>query len=421
MQNFYGANDSVNTSLNRNTLDRQGYNIRNNVMYRHSFAKRGRTISVGLNTTFTKNDGTSIMDAEYRFFKNGFVTDSLQQQLYDNTTNGHTIGGSIAYTEPVGKKAQIQIDYNPSIQKNQANQEAFSYDGQKYSMFDSMLSNKFDNTVTTNNAGINYRYSKSKDEQLSFGANIQNAKLESQRIFPVASSVNQSFFSLLPNAQWRKKFSTNSNIRLFYRASTNFPSVNQLQDVVNLSNPLRVSSGNPELKQSYTNLVSARYSYTNSKTSKSFFANLFLQTAADYISTAIYIAQNDSIIQQGIVLKKGSQLTKPVNLDGYKSLRTFFTYSMPVKSLKTVVNLNAGFTYAKLPGLVNYTTTITNNYTYNAGVVLASNISEYVDFNVSYNANFNNATTISTTSSSNKYVNQTAGVQLNLLDKKGGL
>ena len=419
LQNFYGANDSVNTSLNRNTLDRQGYNIRNNVMYRHSFAKRGRTISVGLNTTFTKNDGTSITDAEYRFFKNGFVTDSLQQQLYDNTTNGHTIGGSIAYTEPVGKKAQIQIDYNPSIQKNQANQEAFSYDGQKYSMFDSTLSNKFNNTVTTNNAGINYRYSKSKDEQLSFGANIQNAKLESQRIFPVASSVNQSFFSLLPNAQWRKKFSTNSNIRLFYRASTNFPSVNQLQDVVNLTNPLRVSSGNPELKQSYTNLVSARYSYTNSKTSKSFFANLFLQTAADYISTAIYIAQNDSIIQQGIVLKKGSQLTKPVNLVGYKSLRTFFTYSMPVKSLKTVINLNAGFTYAKLPGLVNYTTTITNNYTYNAGVVLASNISEYIDFNVSYTANFNNATTISTTSSSNKYVNQTAGVQLNLLDRKG--
>lgn len=419
LQNFYSTGDSVNTSLNKNISDRQGYNIRNNVLYRHSFAKKGRTLSFGVNTAFTKNDGTSITDAEYRFFKNGFVTDSLQQQLYDNTTNGHTIGGSIAYTEPLGKKAQIQIDYNSSVQKNKANQEAFSYDGQKYSMFDSTLSNKFDNTITTNNAGLNYRYSKSRDEQLSFGANIQNAKLESQRIFPVISSVNQSFFSVLPNAQWRKKFSATSNIRLFYRASTNFPSVNQLQDVVNLSNPLRVSSGNPELKQSYTNLLSARYSYTNSKTSKSFFANIFLQTAADYISNAIYIAQNDSTIQQGIILKKGSQLTKPVNLDGYKSLRTFFTYSMPIKSLKTTVNLNAGFTYAKLPGLVNYTATVTNNYTYNTGVVLASNISEYVDFNLSYNANFNNASTTSTTSSNNKYVNQTAGVQLNLLDKKG--
>lgn len=419
LQSFYGISDSVNTSLNRNTSDRQGFNIRNNILYRHSFAKRGRTLSLGFNTAYTKNDGNSITDAQYRFFNNGFIIDSLQQQSYDNTTNGHTIGGSIAYTEPVGKKGQIQIDYNPSVQKNKANQQTFAYDGQKYSMFDSALSNKFDNTITTNNAGISYRLSKSRDEQFSFGANFQNSKLESQRIFPTLSSVNQSFSNILPNAMWRKKLSTTSDIRLFYRASTSFPSVNQLQDVVNLSNPLRVSSGNPDLKQSYTNIVSTRYTYTNSKTSRSFFANLFLQTASDYISNAIYIAHKDSIIQQGIKLNKGSQLTKPVNLDGYKSLRTFFTYSMPVKALKTTINLNAGFSYAKLPGLVNYTKTTTNNYTYNTGVVFASNISEYVDFNLSYNANFNNANTISTTSSNTKYVNQSAGLQMNLLDKKG--
>jgi hypothetical protein len=419
LQNFYGTGDSVSTSLNKNNSDRQGYNIRNTILYRHAFAKKGRTISLGFNTSFTKNDGTSITDAQYRFFKNGFVTDSLQQQLYNNTSNGHTIGASIAYTEPLGKKAQLQADYNPSVQKNNADQQTFAFDGQKYSMFDSLLSNKFDNIITTNNAGISYRYSQNKDEQLSFGTSIQNAKLESRRIFPINSSVNQSFFSILPNAQWRKKLSASRNIRLFYRASTNFPSISQLQDVVNLSNPLRVSSGNPALKQSYTNLVSARYTYANTKTGKSFFANLFLQTASDYISNAIYIAQNDSAIQQGITLKKGSQLTKPVNLDGYKSLRTFFTYSMPVKTLKTTVNLNAGFTYAKLPGLVNYTATVTNNYTFNTGIVLASNISEYIDFNLSYNANFNNASTTSAATVTNNYVNQTAGIQLNLLNKKG--
>jgi hypothetical protein len=419
LQNFYGINDSVNTSQNRNTSNRQGFNIRNNILFRHSFAKRGRTLSLGFNTTYTKNDGNSITDAQYRFFDNGSITDSLQQQCYDNATNGHTIGGSIAYTEPVGKKGQIQIDYNPSVQKNKANQQTFAYDGQKYSKFDSALSNKFDNTITTNNAGISYRLSKSRDEQLSFGANIQNSKLESQRIFPTVSSVNQSFSNILPNAFWRKKFSSTSNIRVFYRASTNFPSVNQLQDVVNLSNPLRVSSGNPDLKQSYTHRLGGRYTYTNSKTSRSFFANIFLQTASDYISTATYINQKDSTIQQGIRLTKGSQLTKPVNLNGYKSLSSFFTYSMPVKAIKTTVNLNAGFSYARLPGMVNYTLTTTNNYIYNTGIVFASNISEYVDFNLSYNANFNNAQTTSLISSNNNYVNQSAGVQVNLLDKKG--
>ncbi|MEO7306078.1 MAG: outer membrane beta-barrel protein, partial [Ferruginibacter sp.] len=419
LQYYEGAGDSISNSRTNGSSDRHGYNIRNNIMFRHSFPKRGRSLSLGFNTTWNKNDGESITDSKYRFYKNGIITDSLQNRLSDNNTNGYTIGGNISYTEPIGKKGQLQFEYRPSVQKNKADQQTFSYDGQKYSMFDTTLSNRFDNTITTHNAGISYRLNQSRDEQLSFGVNFQTAKLESERIFPTTTSVDQSFTTILPNAMWRKKISTNANIRVFYRASTNFPSVTQLQDVVNLSNPLRVSSGNPDLDQSYTHFVSGRYSYTNSKTSRSFFANLLLQTASDYITNATYIPQQDSVIQQNIVLKARTQLTKPVNLDGYKSLRTFFTYSMPLKFIKTTLNLSAGFSYSKLPGLVNYQKTMTDSYGYNGGVVLASNISQYVDFNVSYNINLNESKTNTSNNTNSKYVNQGIGVQANLLSKKG--
>ena len=418
LQNFYEEADSLNTSVNKSSSDRNGYNLRNSILFRHSFPKKGRTISFGINTAYTKNDGESITNALYRFY-NGGITDSVQNQYYDNASSGNTVGGNIAYTEPIGKKGQLQIDYTPSVQKNKADQQTFGFDGDKYTRFDTSLSNRFDNTITTNNAGINYRLNPSKDEQFSIGVNYQHSLLESERIFPKAFVVNQTFSNFLPNAMWRKKLSASSNIRIMYRASTSFPSVNQLQDVVNLSNPLRVSSGNPNLKQSFSNFFSSHYSYTNSKTSRSFFANIFLQTVNDYISNGTYVALKDTVIQQNILIKKGSQLTKPVNLDGYKSLRTFFTYSLPVKLIKTTVNLNAGFVYSRLPGQVNYRSTTTNNYIYNAGVVLASNISEYVDFNVLYSASINEAKTVSVTNSSSRYVNQSAGLQMNLLNKKG--
>ena len=217
---------------------------------------------------------------------------------------------------------------------------------------------------------------------------------------------------------WRKKISANVNVRVFYRASTNFPSISQLQDVVSDTNSLTVNTGNPDLKQSYTHFLSGRYSYTNSKTSKSFFANLFLQTASDYISNASYFVKKDSVVNN-VTVKKNSQFSKPVNLNGYKSLRTFFTYSMPLKFIKTTFNVNAGFSYSKLPGLVNYQKTFTNSYAYNGGVVLASNISEYVDFNLSYNANLNNSKTNTKNSTTTQYLNQSIGGQLNLLSKKG--
>ena len=386
-------------------------------MFRHAFAKRGRTLSVGFNTTWNKNDGDGITDGLFKYYNAaGFIRDSTSNRLNDNTTNGHTIGGNIAYTEPVGKKGQLQIDYSPSVQKNKADQQSFEFDGLKYTLFDTAQSNRFDNTITTHNVGVNYRLGQSRDEQLSFGVNFQNSKLESQRIFPSVSSVNQSFSNILPNLMWRKKLSTVSNIRVFYRASTSFPSVNQLQDVPLTTNPLYVSIGNPALKQSYTHFVTGRYSYTNSKTSKSFFANILLQTASDYISNATFYPQSDSLIQK-VVVSRGSQLTKPVNLDGYKSLRTFFTYSMPLSFIKTTLNLNAGLSYSRLPGMIDYQNLVTNNYVYNTGVVFASNISEYVDFNLYYTVNFNH--TNSSRSASTKYTNQTSGAQVNLLNKKG--
>ncbi len=60
---------------------------------------------------------------------------------------------------------------------------------------------------------------------------------------------------------------------------------------------------------------------------------------------------------------------------------------------------------------------MTDNYTYSAGIGLSSNIREYIDFNLSYNANFNNAK--SSVSTNTKYINQAAGIQTNFLTKTG--
>lgn len=419
LNNYFGSNDSVSNSLIRSAADRNGYNIRNNILYRHSFAKRGRSLSLGLNTNFTRNSGEVVTDAAFRFYNAGIAEDSARNQFGDNLTNGESYTGTITYTEPLSLKSQLQFEYQPSIQYNKADNQTFLFDGSKYETFDPRFSNKFDNTITTNRGGITYRFNKNKDENLAIGVNYQGTQLASERIFPTAASLKQSFSDFLPNAFWRKKFSSSSNVRIFYRASVNFPSVNQLQDVVDVSNPLRVTVGNPLLKQSNTQFVGGRYSYANSKTSKSFFANIFAQTASNYISNATFIASADSLIQNGDTLKRGSQLTKPVNLDGYRNIRSFFTYSMPFKAIKTTLNLNAGISYSKLPGLVNNVNTNTNNMVYTTGIVLASNISEYIDFNLNYNFSLNDARNSLNSRLNNRFINQTSGATINLLSKNG--
>ena len=416
---LYGLDDSLNTSVSERDVLRNGYNLRNNILYRHSFAKRGRTFSASFTTTFNKNDGETYSNAYYRFFEDAGVRDSLQNQFTDNPASGYSLSANLSYTEPITTKSQLQFSYSPSYSKNRADQQIFEFDELrgKYSSFKEALSNKFDNTTITHNGGITYRLGTSRDNQFSAGINLQHSRLESERIFPTTSSVEQNFTNLLPNLMWSKKIAARSSIRVMYRASTNFPSVTQLQDVVNNTNELRKSVGNPDLKQSYNHFLSGRYTFTNTQKGQSFFANIFLQAQQDYITNATYIALEDSFIQTGSLLKKGAQLVKPLNMDGYKSFRSFFTFSQPVKFIKSTINLSTGFSYAKLPGLINTAKTTTDNFTYSGGIVLASNISEYIDFNLSYNVNLNNAK--SSVSGDNKYVNQSAGIQTNFLTKNG--
>jgi outer membrane receptor protein involved in Fe transport len=417
--NYYNNNGLISESDNSSSRNISGYNISNSILYRHSFKKRGRTISLNLTTGFNDKTGTSYQDAINTYYKLVNFNDSLKQ-FSDQSTSGYQLSANLAYTEPIGKKGQLQLNYNPSYNKNKADQQTFNYDyaGNKYSDFDTVLSNKFDNNVTTHNAGATYRMG-DRDRMFAVGLSYQTTKLNNQQVFPYVTTVNKPFSNWLPNAMLIYKLSSKSRIRIFYRASTNVPSISQLQNVINNSNTLQLSTGNPNLKQQLSNVLSTRYTFTNTIKGQSFFANIFLQTTNDYISNATYIAQRDSVLASGITLYKGSQLTKPVNVNGYLSMRSFFTYAMPVKKLKSSINLNAGFTYSKTPGLVNNVENLSNNYTYNAGIVIASNVSEYIDFTISYSANFNDVKNSIQLQSNNHYFNQVAGIQLNLLSKKG--
>ncbi|WP_207493584.1 TonB-dependent receptor [Aridibaculum aurantiacum] len=420
---FYNQTTSspVSRTSNVNNSDRIGANINNNILYRHSFRKRGRTFSINLNTSYNNRNGEVYTLLDTAVTSTGMNGDSTLRRFTDQTSNGLSVSSSLVYTEPVSENAQLQFSYNPSFSRNNSNQQAYEFDkpSNGYSNFNPQLSSKFDNTTKAQNAGIAYRYS-TRDNQFSLGANYQQSQLNSDQEFPLPLKVNKTFNNILPNAMLRLKTSERSNIRMFYRARTNNPSVNQLQDVIDITNLPFVTAGNPELEQQFTHTLSTRYTFTNTQKGLLFVGNVFLESAKDYISNATFIpVRGDSSLANGIVLKSGQQLSKPVNLDGFLSVRSFLTFAVPLKFIKSNFNLNGGVTYNRLPGIINNQQNMSNNMTYTLGSVVASNVSQYVDFTVSYSANFNTVRNELQKQLNQKYFSHVAGLQLNLLSKNG--
>lgn len=414
--------DTLSKTGNDLTSDNHGYTISNEVIYRHAFHKRGRSISLGINTAFNNKNGGNFLNSINDYFKSSAVTTDTSRQFSQPVSNVNNYSFNLVYTEPIGKKTQIQANYNPAFQISKADQRTYFYDPSdaKYSILDSSLSNVFNNTYNTQNAGITIRNG-DRNNMLSAGVSYQYSELKSDQAFPEIGHIDNNYSNFLANAFARFKFSSKSNLRLIYRGSVSPPSVTQLQNVINNSNPLFLSTGNPDLQQQYTNRLIVRYNYTDPAKSKTFFANIFLQSTNDYVANATYIASRDSALSNSIILHKGSQLSKPVNLNGYISARSFFTLGLPLQFIKSNLNWNGGIGYARQPGLINNVQNISNNFNYNLGAVLASNISEYVDFTLSYSANINTVKNTVQPNLNQNYFTSSTGLGLNLLSKNGWL
>ncbi len=399
--------------------DFSGYNFSNELLYRHRFAKQGRSLSLNINGSMNDNSGHSRQNSQSTFY-----TDTSSSEVLDQYSRSATSGSSystrLAYTEPLGKKSMLMITAGNSGSWNDADKQTFNFDASAsdYSLRDTALSSVYKSKYSTGEAGTNYRYRNDKFSLMA-GVSYQVAQLKSDEQFPAEDQIKHSFTSILPQAMLRYDISKSKNLRLFYRTSTNSPSISQLQNVIDNSNPVQLSAGNPDLKQTYQHSVFLRYSSVNTPKASAFFILVGGGLGSDYVVNSIFLADRDTVLANGIELKPGTQFVKPVNANGYRNMRVFASYGIPISHIKTNLNLNTSWNYTRSPGVINNVTSYTDNHNFSLGMVLASNISENVDFTVSSASNYSLAKNSVRQEMNNTYFYQKSEINLNLIFWKG--
>lgn len=398
-----------------------GYNYSQNVLLRHKFEKRGRTISVNLGTTINNRTGNDTLHYTNQYYLFGeLAKDSTASQHSHTPSQSYSTNANVNYTEPVGKTGQLQLDYAPSVTRSVSEKETYFYNpiAKDYTILDTALSSNYNNTTITNKEGLSYRDG-GKKIQYMVGVHYQTTNLDGAQITPYAFAVNKTFNSVLPNAMFTEKFGKtgNNSLRVFYNTSTSIPSISQLQNVINNTNPLMLSTGNPNLSQQYNSNLTLRFAHT--KSAQNFFFFISGQQTNNYIANKTVLALRDSVLPNGILLARGSQITSPVNLNNYWSLRSFGGYGLPVDFIKSNLNLLGGVSYTSSPGLINNRLNYANTTNFSPGMVLSSNVSENLDFTISYNANYNLVKNTIQSQGNQNYYYQVASAKLNWVVYKG--
>lgn len=390
------ANDAENRINNQNiggtaTVNKtslMGYNASMAVTAQKKLRKEGRTISISLTPQSNFNKGNSDLTANTTGPGDSLLTGAIDQQTLLNK-NGSGLNGSVNYTEGIAKGQQLQISYtrNFSLTESERNNYLDLLGDDNYSYLDTALSSSFKNSYTTHNAGVTWKLQQKK-LNLSIGLSAQQAHLESDQSFPVEFAVDKIFQSVLPNVSGQMKFSPTKNLRFMYRTSNNPPGVEQLQTVINNTNPLLISTGNADLKQNFQHNGFMRYSASNPKTAGFLFAMMGGSFTQNYVANSTIIASNDTLINNSLKLQRGAQFQQPVNLNHYVSLRSFINYGFPVKIIKGNVNVYGNYFFTNTPSLLNGNLNRALSSSYGSGIGYSSNISTNVDFSINGNVNY---------------------------------
>jgi hypothetical protein len=420
---FALSNMLLKNSTNNSVVNSAGYTFSNNILFRHKLHKKGRTISLNVGISLNEKTGDGI----YNTISASVDSENVYQppvqldQHYNLYNNSNTISSNLSYTEPLGKKSQLQFSYSPSVTNSKSDKETDTLNNTSQQLnFDTTLSNKYKSTYTTQKGGVSYRIG-DKNYNLNIGANLQYAVLDGSQVFPSALTINRPFTNVLPIAFFNYKFKDGKNLRIIYRTNITPPNITQLQNVVDVSNPSLLSTGNVNLKQDYEQSLIIRYGLTRSKTAHNFFVYGYANYINNYIGNATYAntKRTDSIIVPGIVLTPGAQLIAPVNLNYYSNNKVFITYGVPFDILKSNLNLTGGLNYTHTPGLINNVADYSNNLVPTAGIVISSNISPKLDFTLSYTGNYNFVKNSLQGQANNNYYNHNASFKINWIFLKG--
>jgi outer membrane receptor protein involved in Fe transport len=345
-----------------------------------------------------ENNGSGSLESIINYYNAGqaFRKDTMNQQNEsESALRGYSLRA--VYTEPLWKRTLLELSSSKSNVRNTSYKTTYDYNKStgEYDRINEALTNDFENTYGYTNVGLRIRTQR-RNFNYSAGLTWQMAELEGKVISGVKDSIiTQSFKNLLPNASFKYNFSRFKTFSLNYSTSTSQPTMSQLQPVPDLSNPLYIRRGNPDLKQEYTHTFRANFNLLSPYKNKNFFMFFNMRTT-----------QNKIVDYDSVNGQTGIRTSIPVNINGVYNLMGDVSYSLPIRFLKGTVEVSSNVGYNRTKQFINGF--VNDIRTLSMGPQLRFDLSptDALNFGLSANYNYNRAKYSLESSADNNYLSQ---------------
>ncbi|THD68774.1 TonB-dependent receptor [Robertkochia marina] len=266
--------DEQQVTANENQTTNWSNGENRNYNNRVDFFKRLDTLGQFVRLTISNDNSTTVNLGRQNSRREVFGTDPSLVLLNQETTVNNAedqYGIELDYRFPLSKALRLEFEYNYELNEQKNIREVFDFDENTggYTSFNTLQSSDFEfrNIRQSPSLGISYRKNRNF---ISLEGVFQRNDLRNED-FLQGISFSKAYENFL--LQFRAGLGVGKNTRIFmgYFPNINVPSVGQLQPIPDVSNPLNIVVGNPNLDPELTHRFNLNFNNYDWKSGQGFF------------------------------------------------------------------------------------------------------------------------------------------------------
>jgi hypothetical protein len=313
------------------------YRLNSTLLYRHRFNKKGRSFATNLVLGLTDTERNGSLSATNTFYIPADSTNTIEQRNYQKNDN-QNYGVTVTYTEPLGKRKYLEGNYSISNNRNQVTRVVFDIENENEVVND-LLSNSFSSDYLYQRTGVNFRMNRTAFN-LTAGVAYQQTSLNGE-LNPPFEDISRTFSNVLPVVRFNYDFSGTKHLNFDYETSVQEPTIQQLQPVIDNTDPLNIYVGNPSLRPAYNQNWRVNFTTFDPVSFISFFAFVNVDYTTNAITNAQYI--NDQLVRTTIPVNVSSNFRAMADASfsfQVKKINSRFSIGTNVRNFQTISILN---------------------------------------------------------------------------------
>jgi hypothetical protein len=317
------TNDSDVASFVKTT----GTNFSNDLDITKKFGSNGAFLRLSVDNGFDETDTDDSVNSEANVY--GDTPEStIRDQFTDGKRKQTNFNTSATYRLPL-KAKELFLDFKYSYRSDKQDNRRSTYDfdngTQDYTDFNTALSTDFKNTNKRNTPGLKLTLRKEK-WSLSFESGYVFRTMESNDRLRPSLSLKRNFEAVEFRSNFNYRFSPKSSIYSGYRVSNQAPDLRQLSPFQDVSNPLNIITGNPDLEPSNNHNIYVGFNAFDFQKGTGFYSHV----GGNFTRNAV--------VSKSTIDENFSRETTYANVNGNYNAYASATYSKKIKmdTLKTI-------------------------------------------------------------------------------------